>query len=124
MQTIDRRCRPTIITYGGTRPLRTSTHSFDAVRALLLKSLHKPLQRPRPNLFLPHLVLDAVLEVGVVVDLHHDEAVGGLLHVDAVEAVADRARRAQPRCRSVPAAPGRGRRCESRPRAMSRRRDT
>jgi hypothetical protein len=34
-----------------------------------------------------------VLEVGVVVDLHHDEAVVGLLDVDAVEAGPDRPRR-------------------------------
>jgi hypothetical protein len=36
-----------------------------------------------------------VLEVGVVVHLHHDEAGVGLLDVDAVEALADRARGAQ-----------------------------
>ena len=39
-----------------------------------------------PDLVLPDLVLDAVLEVGVVVDLDDDEAVVGLLDVDAVEA--------------------------------------
>jgi hypothetical protein len=38
--------------------------------------------------------IDPVLEVGVVADLRDDEAVGSLLHVDAVEAVADRACRA------------------------------
>ena len=35
-----------------------------------------------------------MFEVGIVVDLHDDDAVVGLLEVDAVEAVADRPRRA------------------------------
>src|SRR6266851_5636156 len=61
---------------------------------LLLEALDEPAQQPRPDLVLADLVLDAVLEVGVVVDLHDDEAMVGLLDVDAVESVADRPRRA------------------------------
>src|SRR5262249_49981103 len=59
---------------------------------LLLEPLHEPTQHAGPDLVFADLVLDAVLEVGVVVDLHHDKAAVGLLDVDAVEAVADRAR--------------------------------
>src|SRR6478752_8967881 len=61
---------------------------------LLLEPLDEPLEQPCPDLVLADLVLDAVLEVRVVVDLHDDEAAVGLLDVHAVEAVADRARRA------------------------------
>src|SRR6266571_7602448 len=60
----------------------------------LLEPLDEPLEQPRPDLVLAELVLDAVLEIGIVVDLHDDEAAVGLLDVDAVEAVADRPRRA------------------------------
>ena len=74
-----------------------------------------------PDLVLADRVLDAVLEVRVVVDLHDDDAVVGLLDVDAVEAVADRPRRAHRDVDHLAAAPCRGRRCESRPRARSRR---
>ena len=63
-------------------------------KRLLLEPFDEPLEHADPDLVLADLVLDAVLEVGVVVDLHDDEAVVGLLDVDAVEAVADRARRA------------------------------
>src|SRR3954452_3267663 len=63
-------------------------------KGLLLEPLDEPLEHADPDLVLADLVLDAVLEVGVVVDLHDDEAVVGLLDVDAVEAVPDRARRA------------------------------
>src|SRR5262245_55893328 len=38
---------------------------------LLLEALHEPLEQPDPDLVLADRVLDAVLEVGVVVDLHH-----------------------------------------------------
>src|SRR5436305_13362236 len=61
---------------------------------LLLEALDEPLEQSCPDLVLADLVFDAVLEIRVVVDLHDDEATVGLLDVDAVEAVADRARRA------------------------------
>src|SRR5258707_654786 len=61
---------------------------------LLLESFDEPLEQPCPDLILADLVLDAVLEIGVVVDLHDDKAAVGLLDVDAVEALADRPRRA------------------------------
>src|SRR4029077_16352148 len=60
---------------------------------LLLEPLDEPLEQPCPDLILADLVLDAVLEVRVVVDLHDDEAALGLFDVDAVEALADRPRR-------------------------------
>jgi hypothetical protein len=62
--------------------------------ALLLESLDEPLEHADPDLVLADLVLDAVLEIGVVVDLHDDEAAVGLLDVDAVEPLPDRPRRA------------------------------
>ena len=61
---------------------------------LLLESFDEPFEQPRPDFVLADLVLDAVLEVGVVVDLHDNKAVVGLLDVDAVEPLADRPRRA------------------------------
>ena len=63
-------------------------------RVLLLKSLDEPLEHADPDLVLADLVLDAVLEIGIVVDLHDDEAAVGLLDVDAVEPLPDRAGRA------------------------------
>src|SRR5579862_9006382 len=57
---------------------------------LLLEPLDEPAQELDPDLVLADLILDAVLEIGVVVDLHDDEAVVGLLDVDPVESLADR----------------------------------
>src|SRR5258706_11679347 len=68
-------------------------YEADAV-TLLLEPVDEPAQQLHPDLILADLVLDAVLEIGVVVDLHHHDAAVGLLEVDAIEAVADRARRA------------------------------
>ena len=62
--------------------------------SLLLEPLDEPLEHADPDLVLADLVLDAVLEVGVVVDLHDNKAVVGLLDVDAVKPLADRPRRA------------------------------
>src|SRR5579862_1201547 len=59
---------------------------------LLLEALDEPAQQPHPDFVLADRVLDAVLEVGIVVDLHDDDAVFGLLEVDAVKSLADRAR--------------------------------
>src|SRR5262245_40739699 len=63
-------------------------------RRLLLEALDEPLEHADPDLVLAGLVLDAVLEIGVVVDLHDDEAAVGLLDVDVVEPLPDRPRRA------------------------------
>src|SRR5262245_8460334 len=80
----------------GTTPgLRGQVTPAGSIRAarLLLEPLDEPLEHAGPDFVLADLVLNAVLEVGVVVDLHDDEAALGLLDVDPVEAVADRARR-------------------------------
>src|SRR5580704_15067939 len=61
---------------------------------LLLELLDEPAQQPHLNLVLADDVLDAMFEVGVVVDFHDHDAVVGLLEVDAVKTIADRARRA------------------------------
>ena len=53
----------------------------------------EPVDEPRPDLVLADLVLDPVLEIGVVVDLDDDDRAVGLLDVDAIEARADRAGR-------------------------------
>src|SRR5690606_5039855 len=55
----------------------------------LFQPLDVPAQHAAPQLVLQHLVLDAVLEVGIVVDLDDVNALVVLLEVDAVEAVAD-----------------------------------
>src|ERR1700694_4615646 len=64
--------------------------AHEAVARSLLEALDEPLQQADPDLVLADRVLNAVLEVGVVVDLHHHEAVVGLLDVDPVESLADR----------------------------------
>src|SRR6266446_5815065 len=56
---------------------------------LLCKPLDEPAQELYPDFVFADLVFDTVFEIGIVVDLHHDEAVGGLLDVDAVESFAD-----------------------------------
>src|SRR5262249_53571020 len=68
----------------------TFAHPTVEVEPLLLEALDEPAQKPHPDLVLADLVLDAVLEVGVVVDFHHHNAAVGLLEVYAVETVADR----------------------------------
>src|SRR5690606_20559366 len=55
----------------------------------LFQPLDVPAQHAAPQLVLQHLVLDAVLEVGIVVDLDDVIALVVLLEVDAVEAAAD-----------------------------------
>ena len=69
---------------------------------LLLKSLDEPLEQLHPDFVLADLILDAVLEIGVVIHLHHDEAGVGLLDVDAVEPLPDRACRAHRNVDQVP----------------------
>src|SRR5918992_4388495 len=71
----------------GTSPAMT----LNGAARLLLKSFDEPLQEADPDLVFADLVLDAVLEVGIVIDLHHDEARGRLLDIDPVEALPDRA---------------------------------
>ena len=61
--------------------------AFDAV--------DEPAGQFDPDLVLLGLVLDAVIDVGIVVDLDDEDAVRRLLDVDAVEAVADELRGAQ-----------------------------
>ena len=90
-------------------------------RRRLLEPVDEPAQQPHPDFVLADGILDAVLEVGIVVDLHDDDAMVGLLEVDAVEAVADRPRRADRDIDHLAAAPDRDRRRGSRPRATSRR---
>ena len=58
-----------------------------------VQPLQEPLRQPDPDLVLLAGILPAMVEVGVVVDLDDEDAVLGLLEVDAVEAVADAARR-------------------------------
>src|SRR5580704_1091501 len=62
--------------------------------SLLLEAVGEPLEQPPPDIVLAGRILDTVFEVGVVVDFHDDNAVVGLLEVDAVKTVADRPRRA------------------------------
>ena len=64
---------------------------YSVVR-LLLEPVDEPAQQAGPDFVLADGILDAVFEVGIVVDLHDHDAVVGLLEVDAVEAVADRPR--------------------------------
>ena len=75
--------------------LRDIVRATTAVPASRVDPLDEPLQYPRPHLVLADLILDAVLEVRIVVDLDHRDALRRLLQVDAVEPGADRARRAQ-----------------------------
>ena len=58
----------------------------------MLEPVNEPFEQPHPYFIPADDVLDAVFEVGIVVDLHDDEALVRLLHVDPVEAVADRPR--------------------------------
>jgi len=53
--------------------------------------IDEPLQYPAPHLILADLVLNAVVEVRIVVDLDHRDRFARLLHVHAVEPAADRA---------------------------------
>src|SRR6266849_3781356 len=57
---------------------------------LFLQPLDEPPQDANPYFVLAGRILDAVLDIGIVVDLHHHDPVGRLLEVDAVEPVADR----------------------------------
>src|SRR5262249_58929614 len=76
--TIERRAALILARRGGRAP------------RLLLEALNEPLEQPDPDLVLADRVLDAVLEVGIVIDLHDHEAAVGLLDVDPVESLADR----------------------------------
>src|SRR5260370_37448863 len=55
----------------------------------------EPLQDAVPDFFFADLVLDAMFEVRIVVNLDHCDGIASLLDVDAIEAGTDRARRAQ-----------------------------
>ena len=47
----------------------------------MLETFYEPLEKPYPDLVLADLVLDAVIEIWIVVDLHHDESSVGFLDV-------------------------------------------
>src|ERR1700722_7190021 len=57
--------------------------------------LHEPLQDAAPYLVLADQILAPVIEIGIVVDFDHRDLIGGLLHVDPIEPVADPPRRAK-----------------------------
>src|SRR5690606_12943448 len=59
-----------------------------------LQPVDEPLGELHPDLVLLAAALAAVLEVGIVVDLDDVDAVRRLLQVDAIQSVADAARRA------------------------------
>src|SRR5258708_8764991 len=61
-----------------------------AGRLLLLQPVDEPPQDADPHFILADRVLDAVLDIRIIVDLHHYKAVGRLLEVDTIESVADR----------------------------------
>src|SRR5262249_35836203 len=60
---------------------------------LLLQPVDEPPQDANPYIVLAHRVLYTVLDIGIVVDLHHHHTVGCLLEIDPVEPVPDRANR-------------------------------
>src|SRR5215207_10821983 len=59
---------------------------------LLLESLDEPAQQLGPDLVLAHLVLNAMLQIRIVIDFHDNETRVGLFDVDTVEPLPDRAR--------------------------------
>src|SRR5712692_10537106 len=65
----------------------------DPMRPLLLEPFDEPFEQTGPDLVLADLVLDAVLEVRIVVDFHYDEATLGLLDIYTVKTFPDRPRR-------------------------------
>jgi hypothetical protein len=65
------------------------------------------MQKPFPQLLLADMVLDAVFEVRVVVDLDDDDWGVAFLDVDAVKAGADRVRRLE-RIGLIPLRPRKG----------------
>src|SRR5690606_21946530 len=54
-----------------------------------LQPVDEPLGQPHPDLVLLAGILDAVVEIGIVVHLDDMDAVGGFLEIDAIEAIAD-----------------------------------
>src|SRR5690606_2780730 len=62
-----------------------------------IEPFDEPVGEANPDVVLLRVILDTVFEVGVVVDLDDEDAVIGLLEIDAVEAVADAARCPQAR---------------------------
>src|SRR3954449_9774739 len=79
-----------LVGMAGTSPAMTPSKNLGI--HLLLEPVDEPAQHLHPDLVLADLIFDAVLEVGVVVDFHHDETRVGLLDVDSIETIADRAR--------------------------------
>src|SRR3954453_21594015 len=57
---------------------------------LLLEPLDEPLEQLDPYLVLTDGIFNSMFEVRIIVDLHHNDAVVGLLEVDAIKSVANR----------------------------------
>jgi hypothetical protein len=55
----------------------------------MLETFYEPLEKPYPDLVLADLVLDAVIEIWIVVDLHHDESSVGFFDVYPIQTFAD-----------------------------------
>src|SRR5580765_2967289 len=55
----------------------------------MLETFYEPLEKPYPDLVLADLVLDAVIEIWIVVDLHHDESSVGFFDVYPIQTLAD-----------------------------------
>src|SRR5258706_890945 len=78
---------------------RTSTASISSGwpmgigTSLLLQSVYGPPQDADPLFVLTDLILDAGLDIRIIVALHHHKTVRRLLEVDTVESVADRSGR-------------------------------
>ena len=51
---------------------------------LLLETFYEPLKKPNPDLVLADLVLDAVIKIWIVVDLHYEEAAVSFLNVHSI----------------------------------------
>src|SRR5580704_13623230 len=76
-------------------PARAPANPHESSPRSGVDALNEPLQDAAPDFVLADLILDAMIEIGIVVDLDHGDRIAGLLDVDAVKAMADRARRAQ-----------------------------
>ena len=89
------------------RPQKTPTPEdlpCSAAPPLPIQPLQKPLCQPDPDFILLAGILEAVVEVWIVVDLDHCDRIAGLLDVDAVKAAIKRgilAARAEVTVRSV-----------------------
>src|SRR5580704_17184480 len=76
-------------------PARAPANPHESSPRSGVDALDEPLQDTAPDFVLADLILDAMIEIGIVVDLDHRDRIAGLLDVDAIKAAADRARGAQ-----------------------------